>query len=451
MRYTERVVAAVDAHAAEIEELSRRLWERPELALEEHFAAKLLADYLRGQSFSVTENVAGMETAFSATWGSGKPVIAFLGEYDALPDMSQEMSCRRKQIVNGGPGHACGHNLLGPAMVGAAVAVKELLEAEKLPGTVRFYGCPAEEIMFGKIMMDKQHVFDDCDICFCWHPMTVNCAANYSYTAMTSVKFRFKGITSHAAEAPEQGRSALDAVELMNVGANYLREHMDTRARIHYVITNGGGKPNVVPPDAESWYYVRAPFRPMVDELVARLIKIQQGAALMTETEPEYEIVSGCTNTQLNLRLNTLLYESLCRVPAPQWDEADYQLASDLLETLPENAITNTLNSFGALELRGEKLHCGVLPLKDTPTFLAGSTDVSNVSASVPTGQVFTCCVPVGTPGHTWQTAVSAGSSIGLKGMRYAEYAVADTAMILFTDPGERDAVREDFEKAKNS
>ena len=249
--YTGDAVEAVSRHEGEIWELSRKIWEHPETALEETYVAEQLRTYLERQGFRVETGLAGMETAFAAEWGSGSPVIGFLGEYDALPDMSQALRPEREQIKEGGAGHACGHNLLGSAMAGSAVAVKELLERDGIPGTVRFYGCPAEEIMVGKIRMDEAHVFDGCDVCLCWHPMGCNCVANYSYAAMASVKFRFKGLMAHAAESPDQGRSALDAVELMNVGANYLREHMIPQARIHYVITNGGGKPNVVPPEAE--------------------------------------------------------------------------------------------------------------------------------------------------------------------------------------------------------
>lgn len=446
--YTDDIVAAIDRHEAEIWSLSQRIWEHPEVALEEKYAAEQLCAYLEQQGFRIETGIAGMETAFVAACGSGSPIIGFLGEYDALPDMSQVLKAEREQIEKGGPGHACGHNLLGSAMAGSAVAVKELLERDGLSGTVRYYGCPAEEVMVGKIRMDQEHAFDDCDVCLCWHPMSCNCVANYSYAAMTSIKFQFRGIMAHAAEAPDQGRSALDAVELMNVGTNYLREHMIPQARIHYVITNGGGKPNVVPPEAESWYFVRAPYKKQVDELVQRLIRIQQGAALMTETEASYKIESGCYNTILNLRLNELLYESLNRVPMPVWDEEDEKMAKALLDTLPQTALDGTLRSFNVQELRGETLHRGVAPLRMEPSFLAGSTDVSNVSRTVPTGQVFTCCVPVGVPGHTWQTAVSVGSGIGRKGMKYAAAAIADTAMVLFTKPDELIRIREDFEKA---
>lgn len=446
--YTGDITAAIDRRREEIWELSRRIWEHPEPALEERYAAGQVTAYLEQEGFRVEPGIAGMETAFAASWGSGAPVIGFLCEYDALPDMSQALKPEREQIQRGGPGHACGHNLLGAAMAGAAAAVKELLARESLPGTVRVYGCPAEEIMVGKIRMDAEHVFDDCDVCLCWHPMGCNCVANYSYAAMTSIKFHFKGVMAHAAEAPDQGRSALDAVELMNVGANYLREHIIPQARIHYVITNGGGKPNVVPPEAESWYFVRAPYKKQVDELVRRLIKIQEGAALMTETEAGYRIESGCSNTVLNTRLNELLYQSLNRVPMPEWSEDDERLARELLATLPQEALDGTLKSFNIRELKGQVLHRGVAPLRDEPSFLAGSTDVSNVSRTVPTGQVFTCCVPVGTPGHTWQTTVSVGSGIGRKGMLYAASAVADTAMVLYTQPEELARVRADFERA---
>jgi aminobenzoyl-glutamate utilization protein B len=277
--------------------------------------------------------------------------------------------------------------------------------------------------------------------------MTVNCVSNFSYAAMTSVRFNFKGVSSHAAEAPDQGRSALDAVELMNVGTNFMREHMIQEARIHYVITNGGGRPNVVPPSAQSWYYVRAPYKHQVDALLERLINISRGAALMTDTETGYEIESGCHNTVVNHTLNKVLYDSMQNMPGQAWDEADYRLASDLQKTADPQAISHTLNTFCAAGLAGESLHSGVLPLKEETAFLRGSTDISNVSKSVPTAQVFTCCVPVGMPGHTWQTVVSAGSEIGRKGMMYAAEVIADASLYLLENPAAVREAREEFRK----
>ncbi len=444
--YTNDAVRAVGARADAVTALALDIWAHPELSLEERRSAKAIADYLESEGFSVTMGAAGMDTAFIARKGSGKPVIGFLGEYDALPGMSQSLKCEPDPVEPGAPGHACGHNLLGAAIAGSAAAAAEVLEKHGLPGTVIYYGCPAEEIMYGKIKMDEEHLFDECDACLCWHPFGINCAANYSYSAMTSIKFRFFGKASHAAESPELGRSALDAVELMNTGANYLREHMIPAARIHYSITNGGGKPNVVPAFAESWYYVRAPYKHQVDELVERLKKIQHGAALMTETEFEFEEISGCYNTVLNKKMNELLYGSLTSVPLPEWSAEDLELAEKLRATVTQKTVESELRKFNVPELAGEALDSGVRALKDEPTFLAGSTDVSNVSRSVPTGQVFTCCVPVGVPGHSWQTAVSAGSGIGIKGMLYASRALADAALRMFTESGTLKDIKDCFE-----
>jgi len=397
----------------------------------------------------ISSGLAGMQTAFLASWGKGKPIIGLLGEYDALPEMSQRVTIQKKPIKEGLPGHGCGHNLLGTGMAGAAVTIKNLLKDYNLPGTIRFYGCPAEEIMYGKIKMDEEHLFDDNDICLSWHPMSINTVSNYQYSAMTSVKFNFSGKSAHAAESPEHGRSALDAVELMNVGANYLREHVISQARIHYVITNGGGKPNVVPSSAQSWYFVRAPFKKQVDLILNRIIKISQGAALMTETEVYHEIVSGCYETVLNDSLNNVLNNSMINISPPEWTEDEKKFAKQLQRTIDSDAIKNTLKYFDANNLQGKILHNEVIPLKKDAVLLAPSTDISNVSKTVPTAQVFTCCMPIGTPGHTWQVTASVGSSIGHKGMLYAAQVIADATMNLITNPQLIMDAQKEFEHRK--
>ena len=303
--------------------------------------------------------------------------------------------------------------------------------------------------MLGKIVMTKAGVFDGADVCLTWHPMASNTVSDYSYSAMSSLKFRFAGKTAHAAAAPEQGRSALDAVELMNVGANYLREHVISQARIHYVITDGGGKPNVVPARAESWYYVRAPYKHQVDEIVERLVDISKGAALMTGTEASHEMLSGCHNTLLNSALNRHLHDCMLRVPGPRWTPEERAFAKAVQDTFTEDVLRGALLEFSVPELEGQVLHEGVTDLKPSPAFLAGSTDVSDVSNVVPTGQVFTCCMPVGTPGHTWQITACAGMSIGQKGMLYAAEVIADAALGLLCDPELRAGVREDFERGR--
>lgn len=444
-KYTNEVIEILDKEHEKLRDISEKIWDYAELPLNEFKSSDLLQEYLINNGFKVEKDLSGMETAFIATYGEGNPIIGLLGEYDALSEMSQKVSTKEEVVEEGKAGHACGHNLLGTAMAGSAVAIKTLIEKHNLKGTVRFYGCPAEEIMYGKIKMDEDGLFDDLDVCLTWHPMASNTVCDYSYSSMTSLKFNFLGKTSHAAAAPEQGRSALDAVELMNVGANYLREHVVSQARIHYVITNGGGKPNIVPGAAESWYYVRAPFKKQVDEIVERLVDVSKGAALMTGTKVSHQVLTGCYNTILNDELNKLLFESMNEVPSPKWTESEIEFAKKLQDSFDESVIQNALVEFGVPELAGQVLHDGVTKLKSTMAFLAGSTDVSNVSKTVPTAQVFTCCMPVGTPGHTWQVASSAGMSIGQKGMDYAAKVIADAGMILLTNEDIRDRVWQEF------
>ena len=301
--------------------------------------------------------------------------------------------------------------------------------------------------MYGKIKMDDEHLFDGNDACLSWHPMSMNVVSDYSFAAMTSIRFSFKGKTAHAAEAPHQGRSALDGVELMNVGTNYLREHMIPQARIHYVITDGGGRPNVVPSFAQSWYYVRAPYKNQVDDLVERLYDIAKGAALMTGTTVSHEVLSGCYNTILNTPLNDLLYECMVAIGCPDWTDEDRDFARRLQSTISDVAKMDALASFSLPHLKNELLHDCVEPPKTAPAFLAGSTDISNVSRTVPTAQIFTCCMPLGIPGHTWQVTASAGSALGEKGMLYAAKVIADAAMELYTNPELINEAKADFKK----
>ncbi|HET9016540.1 MAG TPA: amidohydrolase, partial [Thermomicrobiaceae bacterium] len=276
--------------------ISDEIWAKPQVALAETEACGLQTSELAADGFAITPNVGGMPTAFMAEWGQGKPVIGFLGEYDALPGLSQKSQATQEPMVPEAPGHGCGHNLLGTGAMAAAMAIKAWLQAEGRSGTVRYYGCPAEETLVGKVFMAKAGVFDDLDAAITWHPSSSPSISRGSSLAMDNLKFRFSGRTAHAAAHPEQGRSALDAVELTNIGVNFLREHVIEQARIHYVITDGGGAPNVVPDRAEVWYFVRAPERDQVEAITARVRKIAQGAALMTETTLDERYQCGCYN-----------------------------------------------------------------------------------------------------------------------------------------------------------
>jgi aminobenzoyl-glutamate utilization protein B len=299
MKTKQDVIRWLEANRARFTAVSDEIWATPEIAFQEFKASQLQADLMEEEGFAVTWDIAGMNTAFVAEWGADSPVIGFAGEYDALPGLSQKKQPSQEPLVEGGPGHGCGHNLLGTGCLAAAVAVKRWLEATGTPGTVRYYGCPAEEKGGGKSFMARAGVYNDLDAAFNFHPFNANVASKGSTLAIAELKFRFHGVPAHAAVAPHMGRSALDAVELMNVGVNYLREHIPDKARIHYVITHGGDVPNIVPAQAEVWYFVRAPRPDQVEQITERVRKVAQGAALMTETTLE-EIFGGANANVLN-------------------------------------------------------------------------------------------------------------------------------------------------------
>lgn len=429
--------------------MSDRIWEYAEVGLQETRSAADQARYLRDQGFTVTEGVAGMPTAFVASWGQGRPVIGFLGEYDALPGVSQKVGPVQEALRPGAPGHGCGHNLLGVAALGAAAAVKQEMQAAGIPGTVRYYGCPAEETLVGKVFMVRDGLFEDVDAAITWHPSSVNGVANSSSNAMNSVKFTFYGRTAHAAGDPHHGRSALDAVELMNIGANYLREHIIEKARLHYVITDGGGEPNVVPAHAQVWYYVRAPERHQVEDIYARLTDIARGAALMTGTTFDSRLLAGCYNYLPNLAINRLLQAHLETIGAPQWSEEELAFARKMGESLAPGQKAATLKAMRApQELFGQIINDTVVPWREGDPPMAGSTDVGDVSWVTPTGQFGTACGVLGQPGHSWQVTACSGSSIGHKGMLYAAKVMALAGLDLLTDPAALAAAREELAAA---
>lgn len=425
-------------------EMAQKIWENPQIAYEEEYASELQMIALKQSGFTIQTNIGGASTAFVAEYGSGKPIIGILGEYDALPGLSQTVSAVHNEVVPNGPGHGCGHNLLGTAGVEAVMAVKKAMEAQGLEGTIRYYGCPAEEVLSGKTFMARDGVFDDLDCALTWHPGTSNFVVNMSMQAMVSIKFHFKGITAHAAGAPHAGRSALDAVELMNVGSNYMREHMLDGSRIHYVITNGGLAPNIVPDRASVWYYLRAATKEQVDDMRARVQNIAKGAALMTDTEVSSEILAFAYETLPNDALNDLMYENMKMAGAPHFTESELEFASKLVKTVDENIVEMSKKQYGG---RVEE----VLPtsfdyhkqLKGVS--VGGSTDVGDVSWITPVGQVMTTCAPVGVQAHSWQATASYGSSIGFKGMHLAAKTMALSLFDLLTNQELIDKAREEF------
>ncbi len=429
--------------------MSDEIWANPELALAEFKACQLQVDDLAADGFTITRNLGGLQTGFMAeyTQGEGGPKIGFLGEYDALPGLSQNRTSHHDPIVPDGPGHGCGHNMLGTASLAAAVTIKAWLQATGRPGTVRYYGCPAEETGEGKGFMARAGAFDDLDAALTWHPGEVNTTWTGSTLADDNVKYRFKGRTAHAAANPETGRSALDAVELMNVGVNFLREHMADAARIHYVITNGGGAPNVVPDEAEVWYFIRSPERHQVNELTARVNKIAEGAAMMTETALTADYVCGSYNMLTNQTIADRMQEVIDELGPIQFEDAEIEFAKRVSGAFPDSL---RLGMLKMARIPAEYLNAGLpdrtFPISDRGTVLPGSTDVSDVSWVTPCAQFITSCFPMATPGHSWAITSTGGMSIGHKGMLHAAKILSIVAADLFEQPEFRAKARAEFE-----
>lgn len=404
-----------------VDGLSIKIWKNPEIAGEERYASSLFKNILKINGFKVKE-VNNMEYAFIAEFGSGHPVIAVLGEYDALAGLSQKVEPIHHPIVANGNGHGCGHNLLGSAALGSVLAIKKYMEEDNKQGTIRFYGCPEEETLTGKVKMIKEGAFEGCDLALSWHPMNSNTAVYNAYLSNNSVKFNFNGKSAHAGATPHLGRSALDAVELMNVGANYLREHVIDKARIHYTITKAGGPPNIVPKEAESWYFVRAPHRKDVEEITERLYKVADGAAMMTETSVERNLICGCYELLPNDSLFELTYKNMEEIGGPEYSNEDLQFAQELQKSINMSQIQADMNLYGQ---HGEELksplHQGVVDKNlGKNVNITGSSDSGDVSWIMPMNCFLTACFPWGVTPHSWQATASAGSGIGLAGMLYA-------------------------------
>ncbi|MBV7332110.1 amidohydrolase [Chloroflexi bacterium TSY] len=456
MKASEKILGYLNDQDEKLSYVAKEIWDHPEIALEETFASRLLSEELENAGFAVERGVGQMPTAFVATWGEGKPIVGFLGEYDALPGLSQNLSTEVDPIVNGGPGHGCGHNLFGTACLGAALSLKTIMETEQIPGTIRYYGCPAEETLVGKTFMARDGVFDDLDAALGWHPGSVNVVWAGSSLAMNSFKVNFHGRASHAGVAPELGRSALDGAMLMDVGVNYLREHIIQEARIHSVITSGGQAPNVVPAYAQIWYFVRAPRREQVEAIYARMLDIAKGAALMSGTTHDIDFVTGCYELLSNSVISNIMLEKMQEIDDLRFTDQERAFAKQLQETFPDGSVNHEFDKIEegttltldptAVE---NPLWEDVLPHVPNPGTSSGSTEVADVSRITPTGQLRTCCWPLGTPPHSWQTVASSGSSIGFKGMLFAAKALALTSLELMTKPSVLAAARKEFEQAQ--
>jgi len=428
----------IEENRKHIIEVSDAIWGFAELGLIEHKSSKLLADELEHHGFRIERGVAGMPTAFVATWGEGHPTIGVMGEYDALSGLSQKPVPYKEPLKEGAPGHGCGHNIHGTSGMAGAVAVKVAMEESGLSGTVKFYGCPAEESASGKVWMVRAGVFEGVDVVLSHHPSSMNVAGLSSSLANNSVKFHFYGKSSHAAGSPEQGRSALDAVELMNVGVNFLREHVIDKARIHYVIEAGGGQPNVVPDYARSWYLIRAPERDQVDAMYKRILNIARGAELMTGTTHKVEFLKAIYNKTPSRTLSELVTANMREIGPPDYTDEELRFAEAIANSIPKEDKRESLRKSkrpGWEELIEVVIDGTVPDAWDEGEPGRGSTDVADVSWQAPTMEFGTTTYVLGTPGHSWQNVAQSGMGIGHKSLIFAAKTIAASALDLLTKP----------------
>ncbi len=434
----------LDSQAELLGRTNRKIWSFAETGLGEARSSAELQQLLRANGFKVEAGVANMPTAFVATYGSGRPVIGILAEFDALPGVSQSATGELAPGPNPAAGHACGHSAFGVGSSGAAMAIKQLLASGELKGTVKLYGTPAEETAIGKIYMLRAGYFKDDDVVFTWHPSSLTLAPYGTTMSLVNVKFRFKGTSSHAALQPFAGRSALDAVELMNTGVNFMREHVRNDARIHYVITNGGGQPNVVPPEAESWYYIRAHEFGDVVDYFKWIREIAEGAARMTQTElVAVDVQSEMHNILPTPELVKLVHENLTAVGPPQWSEAELRLARATQMNFADPSRR------GPLEAGTPALSARIEPQMDKLAKGASSSDVGDISWFVPVANLMVAAYGFGLPTHTWPVAAATGSSIGDKALVVAAKTIAASAIDLYTDPALLQRVREDHKRVR--
>lgn len=420
--YAQREALSTSIHGREADswKIATRIWQLAEPGYQEVESSKLLADWLEAAGFKVERGVAEIPTAFTATYGTEAPVIAILGEYDALPGLSQDAVPYRQLRDGVTCGHACGHHLFGTASASAAMAIAEQIKAGTIKGTVRFYGCPAEEGGSGKVFMSQAGLFKDCAAVLHWHPSSENSAGDRSALARMAVKFRFHGKSTHAAGSPEKGRSAVDALELTAHASELLREHTPDFTRIHHVITSGGKAPNVVPEFAEIYYYVRHPDGDVVQDVYRRLLLCAQGAALATETKLDIKFEGGTREILPNNALAQIALKNLRELNDLSYTPAEAEFALKIQETCDEKPSLDTIKT--VVDRSGQTGK--------------GSTDVGDISWLVPTTGFSTSCWAPGTPGHSWQVIAGSGTTIGKKGMQLAARVLAVTAWDLYTNPG---------------
>jgi aminobenzoyl-glutamate utilization protein B len=454
-------INAIEENAKIFCDLSDKIWEYAELSLKEYKSCEEYCKILSELGFEVERKVAGIETAFLGKWGEGRPYIGILGEYDALSGLSQigGATCR-EELQKGGNGHGCGHNMLGAGSLAAAYGIKEYLSKNKKSGTVIFYGTPGEEGGAGKAFMAKEGLWKELDCALTWHPADINEVAVGTCNSCIQILYKYKGVASHAAGDPEYGRSALDAVELMNVGVQYLREHTKDDARIHYAIIDGGGvSPNVVQPTASVLYMIRSKKVKDALELTARVDKIADGAALMTETSYERVFIDGCSGTVPNSVLEELMFAKMKELPLPEYTEDEIAYAKELKATYETHGTSATVALYDKdakaeidklSENNTKPINDFLVPLYRGYHFSPGSTDVGDVSWQTPTAQVYTACFTSGAPGHSWQNVSAGKTSVGHKGMLYAAKIIASAAIELFENPDLVEKAKAEFsENAK--
>jgi aminobenzoyl-glutamate utilization protein B len=445
MRDSDAIWDIVDAKSAAFAGLSDRIWEIPELSFQERQASAEHIAMLEAEGFRIRTGLTGIPTAFFGEAGEEGPVIAIMGEFDALPGLSQEAgTSKQKAVETGGNGHGCGHNLFGAASLLAASAVKDWLASSGIKGRVRYHGCPAEEAGSAKGFLVRDGLFDDVDIAICWHPSAFTGVNTPHSLACVEIEFTFTGRASHAAAAPQLGRSALDAVELMNVGVNYMREHMPSSARIHYAVIDAGGMaPNVVQARAVSRYLIRATSLREMWQLVTRVRKIADGAALMTETQVSVQQLAGDANLVGNAPLEEAMDTAMRRLGPPQFDAADKGFAAHMQTTMNGDDIAAAYGRFDLKPRPGEALNEEIYPLGAGRQDGIGSTDVGTVSWVVPTVQCRVACYAVGTPGHSWQLVAQGRAPAAHKGLTYAAKAMAATAAEVLSDDALRNRARD--------
>ena len=446
--FKDEIEGLIDKRSQAYTDISDAIWGFAEPRFQERESSRIQQEYLSSRGFSVRADLAGEETAFIAEYGSGKPVIAFLGEFDALSSLQQEPDQTEHCPIAGKEnGHGCGHNLLGAGAMAAAFAIKKYLEEKgEGSGKVILYGCPGEEGAATKAFMARDGVFAECDAALTWHPGNVNQVTSGTCNTCIQTEYKFTGVASHAAGAPDKGRSALDAVELMNIGVQFLREHVVPEARIHYAITNTGGySPNVVQPYAEVLYLIRAPKNSQVEEIYQRVNKIAEGAAHMTETRVEIDFVKGCSNLMSNKVIAKELWDNLVELGAPEYTEEEMKFAKAIsegvgdsrfesLEKIAKNCKDKAAKA-EVLSHKGESMYRFVAPFNPDGIMSFGSTDVGDVSWNCPTAQAYVATWAAGTPGHSWQVVSQGKSGLAHKGLIYAAKAMAGAAIDMYEDP----------------